>query len=112
MAPTRFSASLPEQSDILEGTRNAHAVYLSRALARGAVTVEHYISARGLINVCEKVEYGGFSRAVGTDKTGYLGASDNKGEIVNGVKTAEADSEVHRLKHRGRFEVALRDKCV
>ena len=67
-----------EKTDILERSRNAHTVDLRSAFTGCAVTVEHDISARGLINVCEQIEDRGLARAVGTNKSCDLGASDNE----------------------------------
>ena len=102
-------AHVPEQADVLKGTRDSHLAELGCGFARRAVPVQHDIAPRGLIDIGQQVEDGGLASAVRADQPGDLGLAHHQRKIIHGSQTAEVDAEVQCLQHRRLAEIALRD---
>ena len=78
-----------EQSDILKCTGDSLTVYLYRLLSAQDFAVKGKGAGRGLVNACQHIEHGRFTRSVGTDKSVKLTLFNCHREILNGVKSAE-----------------------
>ena len=96
-----------EQTNVLEGTSDAHAVDLVDRLARGVLTVEQDGAVRGLVYLGEQVEDRGPAGAVGANETGDLGLADGQAKVVNSLKAAELNTQVNALECRALAQVAV-----
>ena len=107
-----LDGQLVEQTDVLEGTGDAHAVDLDGGLARAVHAVDDDRAARGLIDAGQQVEDRGLACTVRADQTCDLRPADGQIKVVHGAQTAEVDAKMDALEDRVRADVALRNDGI
>ena len=101
-----------EQTNVLEGSGDAHAVDLRSGHALGIHAAQQDSAACGLVDIGQKIEDGGLAGAVRADQTGDLRCADGEREFIHGGQTAEVDAEVAHVQNRLAMQVALRDDGI
>ena len=105
-----FNGKLVEKSDILEGSCDAHLVYLNGSQVVGILTAQHDGSSCGLVNLGQEIEDGGLAGTVGADKSADFRSTDPDIEFVDGYKSAEIYSQMGCLENEGLSEILLGNK--
>ena len=90
-----------KQTNILEGTGNAHAGRLIGLFADDGAAFQLDGAGRGLINIGEHVEHCRLARAVRADQSDDLALVDRKINALNCFQTAEGNAEVFHFQNLG-----------
>ncbi len=78
-----------EETDILKSSCDPLGYDLMGRFPGDLFFIKYYLSSFGAVNTGDRVEYGGFPRAVGSDKTRYFSLVDSQIEIVYSSQATE-----------------------
>ncbi|MPM88899.1 hypothetical protein SDC9_136003 [bioreactor metagenome] len=97
-----------KQPNVLKGSGNTRAIDLNGIHAVGILAVKQNGTARGLINLGQKVKHSGFARAVWPDKARDFGAANRQVKVIYSGQTPKVDTQPDCFKHGSFVDIPLR----